>query len=315
MFDGCRLTAPIPLGKTTRRIRHAQLMNPPVRKIISLPDGNVSTLQWENTRPLFHFAHATGFNAQTYSSLLSPLADRFRIVASDLRGHGFTTLPVTAEPPKHWTIYRHDLLQILDQLESGSAILSGHSMGATVSMMAAALRPERVRALVLLEPVMMPRAWAVLQRLASTTGRNSGPDLADRAALRRNSFPSLEAARASYTGRGAFRSWPDEMLRDYLEGGLVSDPHTGAMHLACKPSWEAATFRAAPFGIAHLVRRISCPVIAINGTLGSTCAASEAALLERAGARIVTIDGASHFLPMEFPQRVRDEIARLADSL
>jgi pimeloyl-ACP methyl ester carboxylesterase len=182
-------------------------------------------------------------------------------------------------------------------------------------MMAAALRPERVRALVLLEPVMIPRAWAVLERLAWATGRNPGPNLADRAALRRSSFPSFEAAHASYTGRGAFRSWPDEMLRDYLEGGLVKDANTGAMHLACKPSWEAATFRATPFGVARLVRRIACPIVAMKGTIGSTCAASEAEILERAGARIVTIDGASHFLPMEHPQRVRDEIVRLADRL
>ena len=67
----------------------------PVRKTLPLPEGEISCLDWEgeSPRPLLHFSHATGFNGETYKGLLAPLADRLRIVASDLRGHGLSTLP------------------------------------------------------------------------------------------------------------------------------------------------------------------------------------------------------------------------------
>jgi pimeloyl-ACP methyl ester carboxylesterase len=286
----------------------------PVRIVLPLADGVVSTLQWETAGPLFHFAHATGFNAETYRSLLAPLAERFHAVASDLRGHGFTTLPATPDLPEGWAIYREDLLKILDRLDGGPAILSGHSMGATVSLMAAALRPERVRALVLLEPVMIPRFASFFRSLTRVVGRNPGPDLADRAEQRRDSFPSFDAALAAYTGRGAFRSWPTEILSDYLKGGLVPNAD-GTVRLACAPAWEAATFRSTPYGIARFARRLACPIVVIRGTIASTCLDSEAALFERAGARVVKVVGASHFLPMEQPQLVRDEINQLAETL
>jgi pimeloyl-ACP methyl ester carboxylesterase len=286
----------------------------PVRKTLSLPDGDVSYLDWPANGPPLHFAHATGFNAETYRSLLAPLAGQFHIYASDARGHGFTTLPANPERNANWTTYRDDLVQMLDALDGPPVILAGHSMGATTSLMAAALRPARVAGVVLIEPVMVPwRAW-LLSHLPKSFGFYKGPNLADRAALRRDRFPSYEAALAAYRGRGAFKSWPEDMLADYLKGGLKIDPATGEARLACAPVWEAATFRAAAYDVGRLARRIACPLTVIYGTINSTCRDGGAEELSRGhpGTRVVKVDGASHFLPMEKPELVRAELARFA---
>jgi pimeloyl-ACP methyl ester carboxylesterase len=295
-------------------------MTAPFRKTLPLPEGDISCLEWEaphseELRPLLHFSHATGFNAETYKGLLAPLAGRLRIVASDLRGHGFSSLPARPGMAKDWAVYRADLVKILERLNAGPAILSGHSMGATVSLMAAALRPERVAGLVLLEPVMIPRLaklMMLIARLRGGAGANPGPNLADRAEQRRDTFPSLEAALAAYTGRGAFRSWQSETIADYLHGGLIADPETHTMRLACRPAWEAETFRSTPYGMARLARRVACPITLVHGTIASTTRESEVDIFRRAGARIVKVDGASHFLPMEHPDLVRREIERMA---
>src|SRR3569832_2505157 len=55
-----------------------------VRKKMTLADGEVSYLEWEGDGPLLHFAHATGFNAQVYQSLLTPLQGGFHVTAADL---------------------------------------------------------------------------------------------------------------------------------------------------------------------------------------------------------------------------------------
>jgi pimeloyl-ACP methyl ester carboxylesterase len=286
----------------------------PVRKTLSLPDGDVSYLEWPANGPPLHFAHATGFNAETYRLLLAPLAGQFHIYASDARGHGFSTLPANPARNANWTTYRDDLVQMLDALGGPPVILAGHSMGATTSLMAASMRPARVAGIVLVEPVMVPwRAW-LLSHLPKSFGFYRGPNLADRAAQRRERFPSYDSALAAYRGRGAFKSWPEEMLADYLRGGLKIDPSTGEARLACAPVWEAATFRAAAYDVARLARRITCPLTVVYGTINSTCRDGGAEELSRGhpGTRVVKVDGASHFLPMEKPDLVRAELARFA---
>lgn len=270
-----------------------------MRRAIPLSDGDVSQLVWEGGAPPLHFAHANGFNAQTYRGLLAPLAPGLRIVASDARGHGFSTLPATPGLARGWTIFRDDLARVLERIAPDGAILAGHSMGATASLMVAAERPELVRALVLVEPVLMPKDVA--------TGAS---DLIERAAKRRDTFSSLEDAFAAYRGRGAFKTWPDETLRDYLEGGLEACGE--GMRLACRPAWEAESFRSTPPGVSALAARLRCPVTLIHAEAG-TASESEVAIFRHLcpATRVIKQTGASHFLPMEFPELVREEILRL----
>ncbi len=287
-------------------------MSEPVRQTIPLRDGAVSALVWEGGGPLLHFAHANGFNAETYRGLLAPLSDRFRIVASDARGQGRSELPATPGMARGWTVFRDDLIDLLDRIAPGGAILAGHSMGATASLMAAVLRPDKVRALILTEPVFIPasekfRSWLV--RLLPFLQREV--PLAERALKRRAEFPSMEMALAAYRRRGAFRTWKEETILDYLHGGLV--PSAGGFRLACSPEWESECFRLAPLGAARLAGRVRCPVTLVHAENG-TARRGEVARFARLNpaARIVACEGASHFLPMEYPALVREEILRIA---
>src|ERR1700759_4780453 len=98
-------------------------MNNPSRQMLTLEHGGVSQIVWENDAPLLHFAHATGFNAETYRGLIAPLADRFHLVASDARGHGLTTLPTKPGMARGWKIFRDDLIATLDRIAPQGAIL------------------------------------------------------------------------------------------------------------------------------------------------------------------------------------------------
>jgi pimeloyl-ACP methyl ester carboxylesterase len=291
------------------------VMELPVRKLAPMPDGAMSQLEWATHGPKLHFAHATGFNAQTYQSLLQPLAERFHVHASDARGHGLTALGTAPGLPRGWTVFRDDLLGFLDDIGGKPLILAGHSMGAIVSMMVAVAMPELVRGLVLVEPVLVPamRIGRLLGRLGI---RRAEPSMVERAARRRDTFGSLDEALAAYRGRGAFKTWPAKAIRDYLEGGMILDSTTGNAHLTCTPAWEADTFRGTPICAAKLSRLIKCPVTLIQGESG-TAPQSEVQRFLRGHptTRVVKVVGASHFLPMERPEIVREEIHRLADFL
>ncbi len=152
--------------------------------------------------------HANGFNARTYRSLVEPLAD-LHILAVDHRGHGRTTLPGQPEGRTDWWDVTNDLIALLDRLDADPLVLIGHSMGGTAALLAAAERPSRVRRLVLLDPVIQP-----------PERRGEGhAGLAEGALRRRSDFPSREAALAAYRGRGAFRTWPEAPLADYVATG------------------------------------------------------------------------------------------------
>jgi pimeloyl-ACP methyl ester carboxylesterase len=289
-------------------------MSEPQREAMKLWDGEVSYMEWALRAPALLFSHATGFNAQTYRSLLQPLSDRLQIYATDARGHGFTSLPAMPGSAEGWTIYRDDMVRFLDGLDGRPMILAGHSMGATTSVLAALHRPDLVRALVLIEPVLAPAKWSwnYIQRALRSGGK--GNPLAERAEKRRDTFDFLESAEASYRGRGAFRTWPQSMLNDYLKGGLLPAEGDTRLYLACKPAWEAETFRSVPYGVSSLATKLRCPVTIIYGGLSDACSDAEARRFARnhAGTRRVRIAKATHFLPMEYPDVVRSEIARIA---
>ena len=102
------------------------------------------------------FLHANGFNARTYRTILAPLASDLRILALDLRGHGRTRAPAAAEGRNTWLDLGQDLDVFLETLDLKTVVLAGHSMGGTLSLFAAADLPERVRALALFDPVVLP---------------------------------------------------------------------------------------------------------------------------------------------------------------
>jgi pimeloyl-ACP methyl ester carboxylesterase len=278
-----------------------------MRRSIDLVDGSMSCLEWPKRQgPVVFFAHANGFNAETYRALFDPLGDPHHILACDLRGHGFSRLPTAAGLATNWTVFRDDLIGAIGQTSAGPVILAGHSLGAIASLMAAAQLAERVHALLLIEPVLIPPL-----REGDEAGAG---DLARRAERRRSVFPSFEAALNAYRGRGIFASWPDDVVADYLRGGLL-EVGDGSLRLACAPEWEAAIFRGAPHDKAALVAGIACPITIVVGARNSSSSQQQLGVIRmlRPGTRMVTVDGASHFLPMERPEIVREELLRLAD--
>ncbi|AWB24987.1 alpha/beta hydrolase [Methylobacterium currus] len=237
--------------------------------------------------------HANGFNARTYRSLLAPLAD-WHVLAYDHRGHGRTTLPAEPAGRTDWQDVTDDLIALLDRLDAPPLVLIGHSMGGTASLLAAAERPERVRRLVLLDPVIQP-----------PERRGEGhAGLAEGALKRRSDFPSREAALAAYRGRGAFRTWPEAPLADYVADGFRDGPD--GVTLACTGAWEASSYLAQGHDPWGALARLSCPADILRAESGSTCALAES----RGSVEVETVPGTTHFLPFEAPERVRAAIRR-----
>jgi pimeloyl-ACP methyl ester carboxylesterase len=295
---------------------NAAVLNEPRRRTIVVPGGEITALDFgDPARPVdVVFAHANGFNASTYRTILTPLAESLRILAIDQRGHGSTRLPTDPDRLKSWRLYRDDLLALLATLEGPAPVLAGHSMGGTVSLLAAGKQPGVARGLCLFDPVIMPRTVALYARMPWTSGSVwKKTPLAQGAAKRRAVFDSKASVFDAYKGRGAFKTWPDASLSDYIDGGFVQR-EDGKVELACAPAWEAANFAAQGHDPWTALGRIKVPIRIYRAEQGSTCriGPAEPFELRYPNAKVTTVEGSSHFLPMERPNLIREALLAAA---
>jgi len=259
-----------------------------------------------------HFAHATGFNAQTYAPLFKMLAPYVDLHAMDARGHGFSKASANPCLLRSWTPYVRDLESYVRTL-SGPVVLCGHSLGGTVSLELAARAPELVAGLVLLDPVLPPPrlGWSLeILRVLHLTRR---VPIAKAASKRRMDFPSKAAAVDNFEGKGAFRTWPRSWVESYVDGGTVRTE--GGVRLSCDRRWEAQTFAVSTPRPYRFAEGLRCPTTLISRDPAGpplTADARSAFIEARPAARVVVLDGATHFFPMEHPARVCDEIHRMA---
>ena len=267
--------------------------------------GAVHCLEWGPADRAIDivFIHANGFNARTYAAILEPLGSSLRVVAFDQRGHGRTTLPTPTVERGDWLDLRDDAVAVCDALKIEGAVLAGHSMGGTAAILAASAEPRLARAVVAFDPVIM-RADAI--------GVQTGSPMITAALRRRAIFPDRETVARSYRGRGAFTSWPDEMLEDYLTDGLRELP-TGEVALACKPSWEASNYAAHAHDPRAAIRGLRCPLRIFTGETGSTCSLTSAEADALGEVALGVVPGTTHFLPMERPDVVREALKATAD--
>lgn len=185
------------------------------------------------------FLHANGFNGLTYRSLLEPLCiqEGLHVVALDLRGHGRTDLPIDDENMARHTNYAADIVAYLQTHIEGKVILAGHSLGANAAIIAAGILPEQITKVLALDPIVLPlSARAIMMtRMGRTYLMNNYP-FAQNAGRRRDQFATRAAVYKRYHGRGPFKHFPENALRDYIHDGFAD--YEGGVRLACRPKWE-----------------------------------------------------------------------------
>src|SRR5450755_2008515 len=92
-------------------------------------------------------------DSRVWDPVMPRLADRYRVIRYDARGHGMSP-PATAP----YTLLT-DLVAVLDQLEVPPATFAGCSQGGASSIDLALSQPSRVSALVLVSPGLTGYQW------------------------------------------------------------------------------------------------------------------------------------------------------------
>jgi pimeloyl-ACP methyl ester carboxylesterase len=263
-----------------------------------------------------HIAVANGFAPETYLPMLQPLTDRFRLLSLPPR-------PLWDEPPppesiRTWGDFADDLLAGLRAHDLREVVAVGHSLGALTSLIAAARDASRFRALILLDPTLLPRSITFGAQVMRWLEQSHRAPLAKQALNRKARFATLDEAFAYWRGKRLFHDWSDAALRMYVESGLRPVPEGGYV-LKWSPHWEARLFSSPyPVGESILARvRGKLPILTIRGATSTTLSPAigarfRAALPEMAYAEIA---GHGHLFPQSAPEAAGRVIAEWIDHL
>lgn len=101
--------------------------------------------------PAIVLLHGFASTAHSFRELFGPLSQRFRLLAIDLNGFGYT------ERPRHSKSYRIEaqadlIVEILKRKGINEVVMLGHSYGSAVSAVLAARHPDLVEKVILISP-------------------------------------------------------------------------------------------------------------------------------------------------------------------
>lgn len=274
----------------------------------NIGDAELSYLRYEGEGPPLIFLHATGFQPWLWHPIARELADDYRIIAPSLCDHRETD---PDEGGLNWMTLAEDTVRLCTALQLERPFLVGHSMGATVLLIANALCKLPAAGMVLIEPILLPPEF-----YRGSMKVDQHP-LAAKAIKRTNFWRDRDDAMIYLRSRSLFQGWTDEMLELYVLHGMTGGDNSG-LRLACTPQREAALFMGGrQFDPWPLLPRVSCPVLIVEGEKSDS---KEFIDLDRMQALIPhsrrrTVKGAGHLVPMQRPREVTRIIREFFTSL
>jgi 3-oxoadipate enol-lactonase len=240
--------------------------------------------------PPIVLSHGFLMDREMFAPQVAALSPEFRVITWDERGFGETEFD--GDPFTYWDSAR-DCLALMDHLGIEQAVLGGMSQGGFLSMRAALLAPDRVRALVLIDT-------------------QAGPEDPER-------LPAYRQMQQMWLQVG-----PVDELAQTIAGLIIGEPGLSEVWIA---KWrklpreamnEPTTCLFEREDISDRVSEIACPAIVFHGTADRSIEADKAqALCERLPGctGVVLIEGAPHAANLTHPQAVNGPLLEFLRTL
>jgi 2-(acetamidomethylene)succinate hydrolase len=249
------------------------------------------------TGPLAVLGHGITANAYVFLPLMARLADRFRLVSIDQRGHGRSGRPAAGYAAADLA---GDVAGAIRALGGGPALLIGHSLGARNALEAGVRFPALVAAIVAIE--FTP--FIELEVFDALEARVAGGD---------RPFESLAAVKGYLADR--YPRLPADAVERRARYGYVEAD--GSWRALADPAAMRQTARGLRADLEPALRAIRVPTLLVRGAdsrLVSPAAWAKTTAL-RPDLPAIEVAGGDHYAPEEVYGPIADEIGRFWRSL
>jgi 3-oxoadipate enol-lactonase len=235
-------------------------------------------------------SHGFLMDREMFAPQVEALRREYRVITWDERGFGETEFD--GRPFTYWDSAQ-DCLSLLDHLGIEQAVLGGMSQGGFLSMRAALLAPERVRALVLIDT-------------------QSGVEDPDR-------LPLYRQMQQMWLEKG-----PVDELAQTIAGLIIGDPVLNEVWIAKWRELPRGSLEAPGDwlferdDITDRMGEIECPAIVFHGTADASIEIEKAEQLSRdlpGCTGLVRVEGGSHASNLTHPDQVNGPLLEFLGSL
>jgi pimeloyl-ACP methyl ester carboxylesterase len=231
----------------------------------------------EGAGPPLVLVHGLGADSHDWNWQIPALAQWYRTVAVDLRGHGASSVPASGYGI-HDSV--DDLVAILDALHIDRAVVVGHSLGGLVVAALAITHPDRVAAVVEVDPAYgYDPAWPEGFREVARAIDASGPEA---------TLAAMEAFWVASTP-AHLRCWHRRRVLG-VPGHVLAQSMT---------AWADAPGTVLGDASAAYLARRRCPVLAVYADASRV--AWEETTFTSPSSRAVSFSGVGHWLHQEEP--------------
>ena len=258
-------------------------------RTITLRDQRFHYVEWGRAAaPPVVFLHGITGHARTWDDEARLLADRYRVLVLDQRGHGDTDPAPDGDYSDDALL--GDLVAFTDALGLGRCTLVALSLGGRVAINFAGTHPPRVERLVIVDigPEIAPVGRARVGALMAGAPERF-ESVEDVITHMRANAPLYTEAMLRHRAQHAVRPLPgggftwkyDRALREAIRQGRMRVPAD------LWPQWRA----------------IACPTLLVRGALSDILSDETAKRMvdELPGARLVVVPGAGHTVPGDQP--------------
>jgi len=256
---------------------------------------------------IIHLAHANGYPPEGYKQFIKPFLNDYEIIASKYRPLWGGQNPNAV---KNWNTFADDLIRFMDEKGLTNVIGMGHSMGGTISSIAAMKRPDLFEQLVLIDPVIFPKKYNLWTKFFPNSFLKRMIPIAKASSKRRDQWENKQEVFDSWRKKRVFKRFSDSVLTDFIDAAIVPS-QKGGVTLAYPKAWETQVYITAPYIFSDLVKiQIPLTVIKAEHTNVITDGLWDAWQQKQPNAHLIEHKDAGHLVPMEYPIPLAETIMK-----
>ena len=275
-------------------------MPSPDSKFIKANGINHHYLDWgDPSLQTVIMVHATGLCSAVWNPIATKLSQTKHVMAFDQRGHGDSD---KSDSGNSFELIGEDLASIIETLGESQIYAVGHSSGGIATLIADHLLSGQI-------------AKAMLVETRILDGQGSGGILkkrADQTRRKRTIWENRNTMYEAYRPRDAFKNWTEECFISFIERGTKLLPD-GKAQLKCSPEIEASFYEQREnLVLSNYFKDLTAEYKILLGNYPEAQHIDDNDLVyflnNVPDSSVKSMQIGSHFLPLEHPQVVFEEI-------